>query len=108
MTAARAAAVRTGAPQEDQGGGDGVITGKPTLGLLLRQSGAPLDPSYKTPFMLAQAVSAPRRDPLVLDLDGDGIETLGTQAVTYFDHDANGFAELTGWVKGDEGFLSLD
>ena len=97
-----------GAPQEDQGGGDGVITGKPSLGLLLRQSGAPLDPSYKTPFMLAQAVPAPRRDPLVLDLDGDGIETLGTQAVTYFDHDANGFAELTGWVKGDDGFLALD
>ena len=68
-----------GAPQEDQGGGDGVITGKPSLGLLLRQSGAPLDPSYKTPFMLAQAVPAPRRDPLVLDLDGDGIETLGSR-----------------------------
>ena len=96
-----------GAPEEDQAG-DGLDGGKPMLGMLLRQSGAPLDPSYKTPFMLAQAVPAPRRDPLVLDLDGDGIETLGQQAVTYFDHDANGFAELTGWVSGDDGFLTLD
>ena len=96
-----------GAPEEDQGG-DGVVGGKPLLGMPLRQSGAPLDPSYKTPFMLAQAVPAPRRDPLVLDLDGDGIETSGQQAVTYFDHDANGFAELTGWVSGDDGFLALD
>ncbi len=96
-----------GAPQEDQGG-EGVVGGKPLLGMPLRQSGAPLDPSYKTPFMLAQAVLAPRRDPLVLDLDGDGVETLGQQAVTYFDHDANGFAELTGWASGDDGFLALD
>ena len=58
--------------------------------------------------MLAQAAPAPRKDPLVLDLDGDGIETLGQQAVTYFDHDGNGFAELTGWVRGDDGFLVFD
>jgi len=96
-----------GAPQEDQGGENGV-SGKPLLDMPLRRSGAPHDPSYKTPFMLAQAAPAPRRDPLVLDLDGDGIETLGQQAVTYFDHDANGFAELTGWVSGDDGFLALD
>ena len=96
-----------GTPQEDQGGEE-VGGGKPLLDMPLRRSGAPHDPSYKTPFMLAQAAPAPRRDPLVLDLDGDGIETLGQQAVTYFDHDANGFAELTGWVSGDDGFLALD
>jgi Ca2+-binding RTX toxin-like protein len=100
-----------GAPQEDQGSDqddEAVVSGKPMLGMPLRQSGAPLDPSYKTPFMLAQAAPAPRKDPLVLDLDGDGIETLGQQAVTYFDHDGNGFAELTGWVGGDDGFLVFD
>jgi hypothetical protein len=71
-----------GAPQEDQGSDqddEAVVSGKPMLGMPLRQSGAPLDPSYKTPFMLAQAAPAPRKDPLVLDLDGDGIETLASR-----------------------------
>jgi Ca2+-binding RTX toxin-like protein len=46
--------------------------------------------------------------PLVLDLDNDGVETLPTSAGTYFDHDGNGFAELTGWVGADDGLLVLD
>ncbi len=48
-------------------------------------------------------------DPLVLDLDGDGIETvsLGDSNV-YFDHDGDFFAEKTGWLSGDDGFLALD
>ena len=37
-----------------------------------------------------------------------GIETLGQRAVTYLMHDGNGFAELTGWVSADDGFLALD
>ena len=97
-----------GAPQEDQGGGGSWSAASRCWGCRCVKAARRCDPSYKTPFMLAQAVPAPRRDPLVLDLDGDGIETLGQQAVTYFDHDANGFAELTGWVKGDDGFLALD
>ena len=52
-------------------------------------------------------------DPLVLELDGDGIETsaLGTQgrdSDVYFDHDGDFFAERTGWLDGDDGFLALD
>jgi hypothetical protein len=48
-------------------------------------------------------------DPLVLDLDGDGLETvaIGDQAV-YFDVDGDFFGERTGWLKGDDGFLTLD
>lgn len=40
----------------------------------------------------ARATIPPRRDPLVLDLDGDDIETISTQdgAVILFDHDADG------------------
>jgi len=48
------------------------------------------------------------RDPLVLDLNGDGIRTLSTNAGVYFDHDGNGFAERTGWVSTDDGLLVLD
>lgn len=34
----------------------------------------------------------PRRDPLILDLDGDGFETSGTNtAIVHFDHDGDGF-----------------
>ena len=48
------------------------------------------------------------RSPLVVDLDGDGIETLGTDAGVYFDHDDNGFLEKTGWVGKDDGLLVRD
>ncbi|MDP1903945.1 MAG: hypothetical protein Q8M09_06845, partial [Pseudomonadota bacterium] len=46
--------------------------------------------------------------PLVLDLDGDGLETVSTSTGAYFDHDANGFAELTGWAHKDDGLLVWD
>ncbi|MEW5822626.1 MAG: hypothetical protein AB1782_20705 [Cyanobacteriota bacterium] len=36
--------------------------------------------------------------PLILDLDGDGVETLRINNNIYFDHNADGFSELTGWV----------
>ena len=51
-----------------------------------------------------------RRDPLVLDLDGDGIETVGVNATTHvlFDHNNDGVKTGTGWVKGDDGLLVLD
>lgn len=51
----------------------------------------------------------PRLDPLVLDLDGDGIETTGSRdVVVLFDHDADGVKTGTGWVKPDDGWLVLD
>ena len=46
--------------------------------------------------------------PLVLDLDRDGIETTSSTSGTHFDHDTNGFAEQTGWVKDDDGLLVWD
>ena len=46
--------------------------------------------------------------PLVLDLDGDGVETVSVAQGTYFDHDGNGFAENTGWVGADDGLLVRD
>lgn len=49
-------------------------------------------------------------DPLVLDLDGDGIETVGTQgyAGALFDHNKDGIRTATGWVSADDGLLVID
>ncbi|PTQ88478.1 Ca2+-binding RTX toxin-like protein [Nitrosomonas nitrosa] len=50
----------------------------------------------------------PRTDPLVLDLDKDGIETVGISGSIVFDHDGDGIKTGTGWVSSDDGFLVLD
>ncbi len=46
---------------------------------------------------------------MIIDLDGDGIETRSMKdAGVWFDQDLNLFAESTGWLKGDDGFLVVD
>ncbi|TDQ52352.1 M48 family metallopeptidase [Phaeovulum veldkampii] len=48
-------------------------------------------------------------DPLVIDLDGDGVELVSrANSNAYFDLDGDGFAEQTGWVKPDDGLLAVD
>jgi trimeric autotransporter adhesin len=51
-----------------------------------------------------------RADPLTLDLDGDGLETVGINTANpiLFDHDGDGIKNATGWIKPDDGFLVLD
>jgi hypothetical protein len=46
--------------------------------------------------------------PIILDLDGDGVETTNVKDGAYFDHDGNGFAEQTGWAASDDGLLVMD
>ena len=47
--------------------------------------------------------------PLILDLDGDGFELVSVEdSDVRFDLDADGFAETTGWLLPDDGFLALD
>jgi hypothetical protein len=51
--------------------------------------------------------------PLVLDLDGDGVEltSLHSANAVYWDIDSakgDGMAEATGWVTGGDGFLCID
>jgi Ca2+-binding RTX toxin-like protein len=55
-----------------------------------------------------RARSFVRRDPLAIDLDGDGIETVGVDAGVLFDHNGDGIKTGTGWLKGDDAFLVLD
>lgn len=48
-------------------------------------------------------------DPLVLDLDGDGIDLVGQSSVSpRFDLDGDGFSEKAGWVGSGDGLLALD
>ncbi|MFE1813308.1 calcium-binding protein, partial [Metapseudomonas otitidis] len=70
-----------------------------------RKSG--VSPETNTSFNNANSF-VERRDPLSLDLDGDGIETVGANAGITFDFDGDGLKTGTGWVKGDDGFLVLD
>ncbi|MFH0785094.1 MAG: hypothetical protein V2B20_24495, partial [Pseudomonadota bacterium] len=46
--------------------------------------------------------------PLILDLDGDGVETRSVADNIQFDLDNNGFRETVGWVGADDGLLALD
>ena len=48
-----------------------------------------------------------RTSPIVIDLDGDGIETLKVGA-SYFDLDGDGLSEMSGWVSPDDGLLVHD
>ena len=50
-----------------------------------------------------------RRDPLVIDLDGDGVSlTSLAGSQVHFDLDGNAFAERTGWVSPTDGLLARD
>ncbi|MFZ5594486.1 MAG: calcium-binding protein [Pseudomonadota bacterium] len=48
------------------------------------------------------------RDPIILDLDGDGLETVGFAAGAYFDHDGDGVLTRTGWAGKDDALLVWD
>lgn len=47
----------------------------------------------------------PPRDPLIIDLNGDGVHTTNVEEGVYFDIDNNGFAEKTAWIDTIDGFL---
>jgi len=48
------------------------------------------------------------RDPIILDLDGDGLETVGLAANIHFDHDGDGVLTKTGWAGRDDALLAWD
>ncbi|WP_303800419.1 Mbeg1-like protein, partial [Ruminococcus flavefaciens] len=47
----------------------------------------------------------PPRDPLIIDLNGDGVNTTTVEDGVHFDIDNNGFAEKTAWIDTIDGFL---
>ncbi|RED43339.1 LamG-like jellyroll fold domain-containing protein, partial [Aestuariispira insulae] len=47
--------------------------------------------------------------PVILDMDGDGIEFISVyESKVTFDHDGDGYREQIGWISGDDGFLVYD
>jgi hypothetical protein len=48
------------------------------------------------------------RDPIILDLDGDGLETVGLASNVYFDFDGDGVLTKTGWAGANDALLVWD
>lgn len=66
-------------------------------------SGRPMD-RVQEKFDRAESHASP----IILDMDGDGIETLGLEAGVQFDHNGDGFAQASGWVGPDDALLAMD
>jgi len=65
-----------------------------------------VDPKCSRDYNTAQ--NPPKKDPLTLDLDADGLETVVASSSILFDHDGDGIKTATGWISPDDGFLVLD
>ncbi len=79
------------------------------LGITLKEETDPDDPGDPNPGLknaFGRAEATP--SPLILDLDGNGIQTRGIGEGAYFDFDGNGFAERSGWATPADGILVRD
>lgn len=62
-----------------------------------------------TPFAVTFIRRGSSVPPIVLDLDGDGLELVPLEGSTVqFDMDGDGQRDTTGWAGADDGFLALD
>lgn len=75
------------------------------LGIILETE--PEDPAPPPDGGPSTGGAETKRSPIVIDLDGDGVETLPL-GENFFDLDADGLSESTGWVKSDDGLLVHD
>ena len=69
-----------------------------------------IDARVPTAFHLATQAAPARRDPLILDLNNNGLDTTGIDTANpiLFDHDGDGIKTATGWIKADDAYLVLD
>lgn len=70
------------------------------LGITLRAEG-------KTDDVPDDSAAEHAMSPIIIDLNGNGIETLAGKGV-YFDHGNDGIRELSGWVAATDGLLVRD
>ncbi|MEI6056442.1 MAG: hypothetical protein WCR55_10340, partial [Lentisphaerota bacterium] len=49
-----------------------------------------------------------RKDPIAVDLDWDGVETVSFKEGVNFDLNKDGIKEKTGWIAADDGLLVMD
>ncbi|WP_417504534.1 calcium-binding protein [Marinomonas gallaica] len=71
--------------------------------------GDPRNPLSLIPILPPPMPPVLPKDPLALDLSGNGmVDTLSKEEGVFFDLDNSGFAEQTSWVSADDGFLVLD
>ena len=66
-----------------------------------------VDQESNIAFLAARKFVA-RLDPLILDLDGDGLELISASSSLLFDHNADGIKTGTGWVNAQDGLLMRD
>ncbi len=64
--------------------------------------------TYESTSIEVSAGQATASDPIVLDLDGDGIELTGVSQGVSFDLNADGSIETAATVTGGDGLLALD
>ena len=62
----------------------------------------------KDNFDQANVAGTPGADPILVDLNGDGIKTTTIQDGIYFDHGKDGFKESSAWVDENDGILVID
>ncbi|HEY0894901.1 MAG TPA: hypothetical protein VGE32_17690, partial [Cellvibrio sp.] len=65
-----------------------------------------IKPDNKMPEELDEAFYV--ISPIVLDLDGDGIETISIENGIYVDPNEDGIFSKQGWISSDDGFLVID
>ena len=59
-------------------------------------------------FNKSQGADGVSTDPIIFDFDGDGIQTTDLENGIYFDHENDGFAELSSWIDKNDAILVID
>lgn len=86
------------------GGSVGGVGPGDVLGLVPGAANGAMD-RVKNLVELAKSVFL---SPFVLDLSGDGLQTVNLSNGAHFDHEADGHAEKTAWISPEDGFLAWD
>ena len=92
----------------------GTVLGGPILGVvvavgLAQGSGYVAEESVETAAEFGLSALGINVNPVLIDLDGDGVEiTTVISSTTFIDVDADEYKEKTAWVSSDDGVLVID